>query len=284
MKKPIQFILVILFLISGFQLFSQENETDTDRDIEKKHPLLTDKFHFNVGLYSSFKQYKIGANGSSKDDLIDFSNTFDFDENESTLFLSFYWRFARMWSVSVETFRVRSENSNTLEEDIIWDDVVYNTGVEVNAGFGLRMYRILFGRTITKGLKHEFGAGLGVHALDIETFIEGEVIINDTESRFERRSVSAVAPLPNISVWYFYAPNDTWMFTAIVDWFGITVGDYSGYMWDIGPSVNYQFHKNIGVGINYRYFDAGLRVEKTDWDGRVSLVFHGPLLTVHANF
>ena len=284
MKKLIQFILVILFLMSVSQLISQENKIDTEGNIEKKHPLLADKFHFNVGLYSSFKQYEIGANGSSKDDLIDFSNTFDFDENESTLFLSFYWRFARMWSISVETFRVRSENSNTLEEDIVWDDVVYNTGVDVNAGFGLRMYRILFGRTITKGLKHEFGAGLGLHALDIETFIEGEVRINDKESRFERRTVSAVAPLPNISVWYYYAPNDTWMFTAKVDWFGFEVGDYSGYMWDIGPSVYYQFHKNIGVGINYRYFDAGLRVAKTDWDGRVSLVFHGPLFTVHANF
>jgi hypothetical protein len=282
MKKSIQFTLVILFLISGLQLLSQE--TDTDGDIEKKHPLLTDKFQFKVGLYSSFKQYELGANGSSKDDLIDFSNTFDFDENESTLFLSFYWRFARMWSVSVETFRVRNENSNTLNEDIEWDDVIYRTGVDVNAGLGLRMYRILFGRTITKGLKHEFGAGLGVHALDIETFIEGEVRINDKESSFERRTVTAVAPLPNVSVWYFYAPNARWMFTGVVDWFGFKVGNYSGYMWDVGPSVNYQFYKNIGVGINYRYFIAALRVDKTDWDGRVSLVFHGPLLTVNANF
>lgn len=284
MKKSIQFILVILFLISGLQLLSQENEPDSNGDIEKKHHLLTDKFIFSVGLYSSFKQFKVGANGSSKDDLIDFSNTFDFDENESTLFLSFYWRFARMWSVSVETFRVKSENSVTLEEDIVWDDVVYNTGIDVTAGFGLRMYRILIGRTITKGLKHEFGVGLGVHALDIETFIEGEVRIDKIESGFEKRSVSAVAPLPNISVWYLYAPNDKWMFSGKVDWFGISVGDYSGYMWDLGPGVNYQFHKNIGVGINYRYFIAALRVDKTDWDGRVSLTFHGPSLTAHANF
>jgi len=253
--------------------------------LKKKHRLLTDKFYFKVGLLSSFKQYKIGANGSSEDDLIDFSNTFDFnEENEFTLFLSFYWRFARMWSVSAEYFGVKDTNSVTLEEDIVWDDVVYNTGADVNTGFGVRMYRILIGRTITKGVKHEFGAGLGVHALDIDSFIEGIVITDKLESNFERRSVSAVAPLPNIGVWYFYAPNAKWMFTARVDWFGITVGDYSGNLWNLGPSANYQFHKNIGVGLNYGYFDVDLIVDKTDWDGRVIFVYHGPVFTVNANF
>jgi len=189
-----------------------------------------------------------------------------------------------MWSVSAEYFGVKDTNSATLEEDIEWDDVVYNAGADIKGGFSLRLYRILIGRTITKGLKHEFGAGLGVHALDIESFIEGLVLIDKLESNFERRSVSAVAPLPNIGVWYFYAPNTKWMYTARVDWFGITVGDYSGNMWNLAPGVNYQFHKNVGVGLQYRYFDVVLRVDKTDWDGRISLIYHGPLLTVNANF
>ena len=110
------------------------------------------------------------------------------------------------------------------------------------------------------------------------------MLIDKLESNFERRSVSAVAPLPNIGVWYFYAPNTKWMYTARVDWFGITVGDYSGNMWNLAPGVNYQFHKNIGVGLQYRYFNAMLKIDKPDWDGRVSLIYHGPLLSVNANF
>jgi hypothetical protein len=285
MKYSIQYTHVVFFLLLCFPLFSQGNEAESnDNNIENKHPLLTDKFIFNVGPYSSFKQIQVGANGSSKDNIIDFSRKFDFDDNEYTLFLGFYWRVARMWSISTETFGVKNANSVILDSDIEWDDVVYNAGLEVKAGFSLRMYRILFGRTITKGLRHEFGAGLGVHALDIESFIEGEVFINKLELSFERRSVSAVAPLPNVGVWYFYAPNNKWMFTARVDWFGITVGDYSGNMWNLGPGVNYQFHKNIGIGLKYRYFESTLRVDKTNWDGRVSLIYHGPLITVNANF
>ena len=282
MKYYIQFILAVVFFFSGSQIFAQENETDTD--VEEKHHLLTDKFIFEVGIYTPFKKLEISANGSSKEDLIDINEKFDVSDSETTLFLDFNWRFARMWSVSAEYFGIKNASNIKLDEDITWEDVVYNAGTDVETELKISMYRVLFGRTITKGLKHEFGAGLGAHTLDINSFIEGEVFINAKEQEFERRTVSVVAPLPNLGVWYFYAPNSTWIFTARLDWFGITIGDYSGSILNVGPSVNYQFHKNIGVNLKYRYFKFSARVDNSDWDGRFSMVFQGPSLTVNANF
>ncbi len=282
MKYSIQFILVVVFFFTGSQIFAQENETDTD--VEEKHHLLTDKFLFEVGLYTPIKKLKISANGSSKNDLIDINEKFDVNDSQTTLFLDFNWRFARMWSVSVEYFGIKNASSTKLDEDINWEDIVYNVGIDVEVELKMRMYRVFFGRTITKGLKHEFGAGLGAHTLDINFFIEGEVFINAKEQKFERRSVGVVAPLPNLGVWYFYAPNNTWMFTARLDWFGITIGDYSGSILNVGPGVNYQFHKNIGVNLKYTYFKFSARVDKSDWDGRFSMIFQGPILTLNANF
>ncbi len=282
MKYSLQFILAVVFFLSGSQIFAQENETDTD--VEEKHHLLTDKFLFELGLYTPSKILKFGANGSSKNDIIEIDENLDLRHSQTTLFLHFNWRFARMWSVSAEYFGIKNVNSIKLNEDIIWEDIVYNAGTDVEVENKLRMYRVLFGRTITKGLKHEFGAGLGVHTLDINFFIEGEVFINAKVQETERRSVGVVAPLPNLGIWYFYAPNSTWMFTARLDWFGITIGDYSGSILNVGPGVNYQFHKNIGVNLKYRYFKFSARVDKSDWDGRFSTTFHGPLLTVNANF
>ncbi|MFT4801214.1 MAG: opacity protein-like surface antigen [Flavobacteriaceae bacterium] len=48
--------------------------------------------------------------------------------------------------------------------------------------------------------------------------------------------------------------------------------------------VNYQFHKNIGVGLNYRYFDFTTKLNKTNWNGEFLLNFQGPLLIVNTNF
>ncbi len=195
-----------------------------------------------------------------------------------------------MWSLSAEYFSIKNGISRELEETIEWEDLEFAVGAQVNAGFNLRMYRIMIGRTITKGQRHELGAGLGVHALDIESFIEGNAIINNeggdegAEANFERRSVNALAPLPNIGAWYFFTPNNKWLLTARVDWFGITINEYSVSMWNLAAGANYQFHKNIGVGLKLRYFDVTANIDQNNWDGKFSFIFQGPLLTVNANF
>jgi opacity protein-like surface antigen len=290
MKYSILSISIIFLLFIGSVANSQEVNNSSNITSIEKHPLLSNNFTFYVGAYGSFKKIKVGANGTADKNLIDFSERFDFNNNEVTLFLNFNWRFARMWSLSSEYFSVKNGISKQLSEQIIWDDYVFDAGINVKVGFNLNMYRVMIGRTITKGQKHELGIGLGVHALDIETYIEGNAYINEENSGnsanvdFERRSVNALAPLPNVGAWYFYAPNTKWMLTTRVDWFGITVGDYSGSMWNLGAGANYQFHKRFGVGLKYRYFDFTSTIDKERWQGKFVLNFHGPLLTINANF
>jgi len=292
MKYSFRFALVILVLLSSPILFSQENISDIDsKNIEEqKHPLLDNRFTFYAGLYGSIKGIKVGVNGASDNEIIDFSEKVDFNNNELTLFLNFNWRFARMWSLSAEYFSVKNGISKDVEEDFEWGDQIFNGGAGIELGLDVSMYRVMIGRTISKGQKHELGAGLGAHTLDLETYIEGYAFINNNDTdegaevNFERSTVSVVAPLPNIGAWYFYAPSQKWMLTARVDWFALSINEYSGSMWNLGAGANYQFHKNIGVGLKYRYFDFTATVDKENWDGKFSLIFQGPLLTINANF
>lgn len=294
MKNTIIKSLIFIFLLLiGSPLFSQEDEINKDSDIRnldatKKHPLLSNKFIFYAGLYNSFKSIKVGVNGATDNEIINFSEKADFNDNEKTLFLNFNWRFARMWTLTAEYFAVKNGISKSIDGEIDWGDQTYSGGLGVKLGLNVNMYRVLIGRTITKGLKHELGAGLGAHVLKVKTYIEGEVYINSDDinlgTTFERSSVDVVAPLPNIGAWYFYAPHPKWMLTARVDWFALEIGEYGGGLWDLGAGVNYQFHKNIGVGLNYRYFNFTAKVDKTNWNGEFSLIFQGPLLTVNANF
>lgn len=287
--------IFILLLIIGTSLFSQENEINKNSDITNidsidKHPLLANRFTFYVGLYSSRKEIGLGVNGATDNEIINFNEKVDFNENEYTLFLNFNWRFARMWSLTSEYFSVKNGISRSIDEEIEWNDQIYKGGAGVSLGLNVSMYRVFIGRTITKGQKHELGIGLGAHLLDIRTYIEGYAYINNDDTGegaavdFQRSSVNVVAPLPNLGAWYFYAPHPKWMLNARVDWFGLSIDEYSGSLWDVGAGVNYQFHKNIGVGLNYRYFDFAANVNKTYWDGKFSMVFQGPLLTVNANF
>ncbi len=290
LSKYTLFIVVILFTNS--LLFSQNNNIDKNlkSDTGIQHPLLSSKFIFYAGVYSSTKGIRIGVNGSTENEIIDFSEKTDFNDNEITLFLNFNWRFARMWTLSSEYFRVKNGISRSIDENFEWGDQIFNAGAGVKLGLNLSMYRVMVGRTITKGQKYEFGVGLGAHTLDIKTYIEGEAYINNEDTgegadvSFERSSVNIVAPLPNIGTWFFYAPHNKWLLAARVDWFALSVGEYSGNMWNLGAGVNYQFHKNIGVGLKYRYFDFSAKVDKSKWNGSFSMNFQGPLLTINANF
>jgi len=64
--------------------------------------------------------------------------------------------------------------------------VVYPVGGEASLGYSISLYRVFFGRVISRGQKHELGAGLGIHALNPKGFIEGNAFIDDQEAGFER--------------------------------------------------------------------------------------------------
>lgn len=162
--------------------------------------------------------------------------------------------------------------------------MVFNSGTNAKAGVGLNLYRIFFGRVFSRGFKHEFGAGLGVHALNTSVFIEGDVLVNGGGFEFERRAVSAVIPLPNLGVWYYYTPSTKIALIARVDWFGIKIGDYSANLWDLAPGIKYQVFKNIGLGFDYRYLLLKASVDTNDWDGDFRMSFSGPLISINANF
>lgn len=289
LMKKLTLSFIVIILISSLASFSQENDTDeknTDSDIENQHPILSKRFIVNAGLFIPTKTFKLAVDGASENELIDFTEAFDFNRSESIFAGNFLWRFSRnkKWSLSVEYFGVKSNHNLTLEDEIEWEDVTYPVGVEVDAGFRINMYRIFFGRSIVQRQNHELGGGLGVHAMDIRTFIEGEAYIDDVSAGFERKSVSVVAPVPNIGFWYYYTPNDKWALTARVDWFAITIDKYGGSLWNVAPGVKYQVFKNLGVGLNYRYIKTSINVDETNWNGEVDLIFQGPLFTISGNF
>ena len=235
-------------------------------------------------MFIPSKKVRIGADGSSPEDNINFGNTFDFNDNELTPYINFNWYFAKKWILSAEYFTIKNAEKAELEEDIIWNDVTFKKGSFVRGGFGYDMYRIYVGRIFSQGLKHEFGGGLGVHALHTFAFIEGNIAINEEEVVFEKRNVRALIPLPNIGIWYYYTPNTKWALYSRIDWFAISVNEYSVGLWNISTGVKYQIFKNIGMGVDYKYFSSKAKVNKSYWNGNIDLSFHGPLLFIYANF
>lgn len=276
--KDIKYITVLLLLIvfTSSLVYSQETT--------KKHAILTDKFELAIGIFYPSKRINAGVDGSLENEDFEFGKGIGLKDEQTTLFFGSNWRFAEKWKLSVDYFGLKNSGSGVLEEDINWDDFTFEQGTNVGATSGFNLYRIYVGRIFTRGAKHEFGGGLGVHAINLRASIEGEVLTNKGDHSFETSRKSVTIPLPNLGLWYFYAPNTKWAFTSKFDVFYIAIGDFSGNLINITPGVKYQIFKNIGASINYRLVDIGAEFKSTDWEGSINTTFYGPSLAITANF
>jgi len=282
MKKLLYFI--ICFVLFSNPLFSQEEEKSTQNIT--KHSILTDKFYIEAGAFFPFKDFKIRANGEVPEEEIDFDQTFGLSDTQITYFLNFEWRWNNKWRLTAETFGISSSEEAFLDEDLVFDDITFREGSNAKAGIDFSLYRVFVGRTISSGQKHSLGAGLGVHLMDIGAYVQGEIKSDneDIDGEFGRSNVGVTLPLPNIGAWYHWAPNEKWAFIARVDWFGISIDQFSGGLWDIAPGVRYQFTKSFGLGLDYRAFILDAEVDGFGWKGALNMGFSGPAITLHGNF
>ena len=265
---------VLLFLSS--QSLAQENT------IEPIHPLLANTFSASIGAFVHDKTVGVRVDGSLEIDLdeVEFNDQWKLDSNEASASLDIRWRFGKKWSVAGQYFESSDSSRAILEEDIQWGDYVFREGTNVGAGVGLTVARVFFGRKFHEGHNHEFGAGIGVHWLEIEAFVDGEAYVNDESSGYLRERVSAGAPLPNIGAWYMHAFSPEWLVSARFDWLDASIDKYSGRLINTSLGINYQPFDHVGFGLAYQVFDLDVDVDDSDWHGSVDLRYSGPFISI----
>jgi len=269
--------------------FSIASGTTAAEDYEY-HPAFSDSFDVVLGYFRSDNTFKITADNinfaTGGNDDIDFGNSLGVDQTNSLLNAQLRWRFGskRMWSISGQYFKNNANGDATLKEDVEWQDVIFREGTFVGAGVSLAVTRLFLGRSFIKNNRHDFGAGIGVHNLDLSAYIEGEILINDGGTGFHRGDTAESQILPNVGAWYLYSPARKWLLRARVDWISAEIGDYDGTLWNTNVGVNYQFARHFGVDLSYQYFKLDVAVDSTDWVGGVEMTYSGPVISLTANW
>ena len=277
MKTIIRIVIAVTLLGSFSSTVTAQNDDDF-------HPFLSDRFNIDVGFFWPNINYGLRVDGSHPDEEIDFDQALNLDDYQTVASVNFRWRFGKKWSFWAQGWDTSSDGSVTLTSDVEWEDLIFKEGTFVGGGIDLDVVRLFFGREFSAGPQHEFGIGAGIHWMQLDTFIEGEALINDGSISFERAAVSAEFPLPNIGAWYMYSWSPKWVFQSRFDWLSATIGNYSGSMWDAQVGVNYEAFKNIGFGLYYKVFALNVDVDKSDWRGRLEVDQAGPVFTVTATW
>jgi hypothetical protein len=246
------------------------------------HPSLNSKFWVEVGGYYPKHSVSLGVESSNDiiDSQIDFEGAVDLSDRNGLWVAEIGWQFGEKWAVNAQYFETERSRNFVLQEEIEWDDLIFDVGVDITAGTEASVTRIYFSRKMLDEGRHDLRLGLGIHRMTIGAFINGSARLDDQSTEFRTESVKAQAPLPNIGAWYRYSPSDRWVFTLRADWFGASIEDISGELIDLLVGVNLRLTNNIGVGVNYQRLSVHGRVESDGWRGDIDLVYEGPQLII----
>lgn len=278
--KYIQTGIALLLALQAFGLEAQDAE-----EVEQYHPFLYDKWMIGVGGYFPEKDFTIKVNATLPVGIDSGANTdaqadLRYSESDASGSFLFRWRFGEKWSLWAQYFDLESDYGAVLEEDVEWQDLVFEEGSFVNAGFDLSVARIMFGRTFYTAPGHEFGLGVGAHWMEIGAYIEGDIATNMGGTEFRRGDVQAEFPMPNVSGWYNYSWSRNWMFLARVDWLHVSINEYSGGLLNGMVGVDWRPFKHVGFSAFYNAFRLDGDVKKSDWKGSVEYETYGPGLTM----
>lgn len=250
----------------------------------ERHPRLDADWSLSLGAFFPDSDFELSASGNLPGVDLDFDQSAGVDDSETTPIFSLRWRFGEKWSVWTQAWQTDNRGQASLTEDVVWNDLIFQAGTNVEGGIETSVVRLFFGRNFSTGTKHEFGAGLGLHWLEIEAYLQGDVLTNEGNLNFARSSVDAALPLPNVGAWYHYAFSDRWMFEARGDWLGASVGDYSGTLWNASAGIQWQMTDHFGLALNYQLFILDGDIDKSDWRGNAELTNAGALLSLTANW
>jgi hypothetical protein len=245
------------------------------------HPYVSDNFTASLGAMRSSNSFNFES-----DTIGDPGNDIDFDDalnvsDHSTFFNGqVKWKFGseQKWALSAQYFSNNAKGDAILTEDVEWDGITFGEGTFVEGGVKVAIARLFVGRNFFQNEQSEFGMGIGLHNLDMNVYIEGEVIVDDETTGVRRAEVGGSQPLPNIGGWYNYSPAKKWLIHARLDWISANIGDYDGSLWNSSLGVAYQPWRHVGFDLYWQHFDIDLKVDKDDWKGGANLTYSGPVL------
>jgi hypothetical protein len=97
-------------------------------------------------------------------------------------------------------------------------------------------------------------------------------------------SQGLTAPLPVIGFRGDYAFSDKWTLRGNLQWFGITVDNFSGHLTDTYVGVDRSFGKRFAVGLAYDTVKMNVAATKPNFKGSLDWAYNGWLLYFKTDF
>lgn len=169
----------------------------------------------------------------------------------------------------VSYYKLSRDASTTLDRTIEFEGVVYPINVNVDAFLDTKYLAGTYTLWVSVRERTAFGVSVGLTGFTVDAGISSPNPQLET-------SVSTDLPVPLIGAEFRGAILDplriTGKFQILPE---VTIGDYSGRVFDYSIELEYRFIKNLGVAVAYSGFDVDVSVEERLFLGSINYNIQG---------
>lgn len=235
-RSGVSALVALLFLPASGLAVAQEN----------------DKFELSIGGYSVYQydsEISLAETNAGVGVLISPRDTLGLDGEQTVFRLDARYRFNTNHAMTFSWYRISSDSSKSLLEDIEWVDedgntVVIPTGTNVSSLLEYDIYKIGYLWSFYHSDKVELAAGAGLHVADIGVGLS----VDSGLFAAGLRTAKSNLPLPVLSfvLDYNVTPKFNWFLKTQL--FALELGEWSGLYSDIQLGLEYQLFEHVGIG------------------------------------
>jgi hypothetical protein len=238
-----------------------------------------ENFSVSLGLFLTERDSQTRVDGTIPDSgtPVDLENDLGLDKSDNVFRIDGYYRFNEKHRIDFSVFDLSRSASKEIEKEIDWNDIIYPIDTTVDASLDLAIYKLAYTWSFMRRDSGYLGLTAGLYTADIGTSISAESIGRSS-------SGGVTAPLPVLGLRGQYDFSERWSLRASAEIFAIEYGDFSGSLYDVFASVDYQItdHVALGAGINVVNINVG--VSKPNLDGDLDWRYDGGLLFLKFDF
>lgn len=170
----------------------------------------------------------------------------------------------------------RRSAQKIIEQEIFFDDEVYEPGERVDSELNLTLFGLTYGYRLLVRDRAEVTATFGIQIASVEA----NAVVR---SRVLRESETGVAPLPLLGVEGRYDFNDRWSAEGRLQYLSVDIEDVDGSILDARTAITWRMNPYLVFGLGYRTFSIDIDSQNADDPGLVEMKIDGPLLFMRAS-
>jgi len=233
---------------------------------EATTPEQTDKLMLRGGwayVFGANANVSIGGPALGVGANVDLTTTLGVNSSTDAFRLDGLYRFNDRHAIGMSYYRVGLSGSKSLNQDILINDQTIAAGGATQTSLSFNTYRLIYNYSFYRNDKVELAVSPGLYMMQTKFSFAGQGTIKTGGGTPVAGSSTIISeqvtlPLPSIGLVANYNITPKLQFQSRYDIFYLTIGDYTGTMFEFYAGLEYRLHKHFAMGAAFDRLQAGL--------------------------